>query len=348
MLLKKLLIPILILLLIIIAIAAISIGALGIGPAQILQIILHQIGLSSDVHFTEVQEKVFWVIRLPRVVMAIVIGATLAVSGVGMQGIFRNPLAEPGIVGIGSGASLAAVLFIVTGTFFFGDIQGIAGQYALNIVTFIGALIAMILVYRISKQSGKTNITIMLLAGIAVNVLAGALTGFITIAANEQQLRTITFWTLGSLGGANWTNVMCVLPFCLATIIGIPFLGKQLNALSLGEQDATYFGINTERLKNLVMYLCAFGVGASVAVAGIIIFVGLVVPHVIRMIIGPEHKKLGIASALGGAILLTSADLLSRTVAAPVEIPIGIITSIAGGPFFLYLLLREKKKHTLI
>lgn len=348
MLLKKLLIPILVVLLIIIAIGAISIGALGISPAQIGNIILYKVGLTSTVNFSEIQEKVFWVIRLPRVVMAIIIGATLAISGVGMQGIFRNPLAEPGIVGIGSGASLAAVSFIVLGKYIFGSINGIAGQYGLNIVTFIGALIAMILVYRISKQSGKTNITIMLLAGIAINALAGALTGFITISANEQQLRTITFWSLGSLGGANWTSVMSILPFCLATIIGIPLLGKQLNALSLGEQDASYFGINTERLKNIVMYLCAFGVGASVAVAGIIIFVGLVVPHIIRMVIGPEHKKLGIASAIGGGILLTLADLISRTIAAPIEIPIGIITSIAGGPFFLYLLLREKKKQTLM
>ncbi len=345
---KKLLIPILVVLLIIIAIGAISIGALGISPAQIGNIILYKVGLTSTVNFSEIQEKVFWVIRLPRVVMAIIIGATLAISGVGMQGIFRNPLAEPGIVGIGSGASLAAVSFIVLGKYIFGSINGIAGQYGLNIVTFIGALIAMILVYRISKQSGKTNITIMLLAGIAINALAGALTGFITISANEQQLRTITFWSLGSLGGANWTSVMSILPFCLATIIGIPLLGKQLNALSLGEQDASYFGINTERLKNIVMYLCAFGVGASVAVAGIIIFVGLVVPHIIRMVIGPEHKKLGIASAIGGGILLTLADLISRTIAAPIEIPIGIITSIAGGPFFLYLLLREKKKQTLM
>lgn len=327
------------------AILAAGIGAVQISPLQILGMIFHKIGFDLGIPYDEMQETVFWVIRLPRVLLAVLIGATLAVCGVGMQGLFRNPLADPGLIGIGSGASLAAVITLVLGS---SLLAGLSGQYTLNVMAFLGALASMIAVYRISRQEGKTNVAIMLLAGIAVNAMAGALTGLVTISANEQQLRSITFWSMGSLGGANWSNVLGILPFCALSLIGMPFFAKSLNALSLGESDAGHLGIRTERLKNSVMYLCAIGVGACVAVSGIIVFVGLVVPHILRMTAGPDHKKLIGASALGGAALLTLADLVSRTIAAPVEIPIGIITSVVGGPFFLYLLMKEKKKQTLI
>lgn len=327
------------------AILAAGIGAVQISPLQILGMIFHKIGFDLGIPYDEMQETVFWVIRLPRVLLAVLIGATLAVCGVGMQGLFRNPLADPGLIGIGSGASLAAVITLVLGS---SLLAGLSGQYTLNIMAFLGALASMIAVYRISRQEGKTNVAIMLLAGIAVNAMAGALTGLVTISANEQQLRSITFWSMGSLGGASWSNVLGILPFCALSLIGMPFFAKSLNALSLGESDAGHLGIRTERLKNSVMYLCAIGVGACVAVSGIIVFVGLVVPHILRMTAGPDHKKLIGASALGGAVLLTLADLVSRTIAAPVEIPIGIITSVVGGPFFLYLLMKEKKKQTLI
>lgn len=327
------------------AVLAAGIGAVQISPLQILGMVFHKIGFDLGIPYNEMQETVFWVIRLPRVLLAVIIGATLAVCGVGMQGLFRNPLADPGLIGIGSGASLAAVITLVLGT---SLLAGLSGQYTLNVMAFLGALASMIAVYRISRQDGKTNVAIMLLAGIAVNAMAGALTGMVTISANEQQLRSITFWSMGSLGGASWNNVLGILPFCALSIIGMPFFAKSLNALSLGESDAAHLGIRTERLKNSVMYLCAIGVGACVAVSGIIVFVGLVVPHILRMTAGPDHKRLIGASALGGAALLTLADLVSRTVAAPVEIPIGIITSVVGGPFFLYLLMKEKKKQTLI
>lgn len=335
-------------LLLIACVLALGIGAIAISPQEIINIILHRLSLGSDVGFSVQQENVFWAIRLPRVFLAVLVGATLAVSGVGMQGLFRNPLADPGLIGIGSGASLAAVTTIVLGASLFARLPSIVGMYSLNIATFIGAIAAMLLVYRISRQGGKTNIGIMLLAGIAINSLGGALTGFVTILANEQQLRSLTFWSLGSLGGANWMNILSILPFCLASIVGIPFFARQLNAFALGEGDAAHLGIKTEKLKNSVMLLAALGVGACVSVTGMIGFIGLVVPHIVRMSIGPEHKKLIIASAIGGAILLVIADLISRTIAIPVEVPIGIITSIAGGPFFLFLLMREKKKQVLI
>jgi len=205
-----------------------------------------------------------------------------------------------------------------------------------------------LLIYRFSQQQGKTNVSIMLLAGIAMNALSGATTSCITLLATDQQLRSVTFWMMGSMGGATWINLAGILPFCLACIIGLPFFAKALNAFSLGESDAAYLGIRTERLKTAVMLLCAMGVGASVAVSGIIGFVGLVVPHIVRMVIGPEHRRLLAASAIGGASLLVLADLLSRTIAPPIEVPIGIITAMAGGPFFLYLLFREKKKTVLL
>ncbi|MFA6056631.1 MAG: iron ABC transporter permease [Taibaiella sp.] len=323
---------------------AIGTGTLPISPVEVLSILCHKAGISLNVPYLEQQENVLWIIRLPRVLMAVLIGGTLSVCGAAMQGLFRNPLADPGLIGISSSASTAAVLMIVLGSTLFTGYQSVLGQYSLNIATFLGALLATVLIYRFSQQQGRTNVGIMLLAGVAMNAISGATTSFITLSANDQQLRSVTFWMMGSLGGANWINVAGILPFCLACCFGLPLFAKSLNAFSLGESDAAYLGIRTERLKTIVMLLVAMGVGASVAVSGIIGFVGLVVPHIIRMIIGPEHRRLLIASALGGATLLVLADLLSRTIAPPIEIPIGIITAMAGGPFFLYLLVREKKK----
>lgn len=330
------------------ALWSIASGALYIGPAEVGSILCHKLGIDTGIFFSEQQENVLWIIRLPRLLMALVIGATLAVCGGAMQGLFRNPLADPALIGISSSASTAAVLVIVMGSRLFEGYQSLLGQYTLNTATFGGALLATLLIYRFSQQQGKTNVGVMLLAGVAMNAISGALTSFITLSASDQQLRSVTFWMMGSLGGASWTNLAGIAPFCLACILALPWFAKALNAFTLGESDAAYLGIRTERLKTAVMLLCAMGVGASVSVAGIIGFVGLVVPHIIRMILGPEHRKLLIASALGGATLLILADLLSRTVAAPVEIPIGVITAMAGGPFFLYLLYREKQKTVLL
>lgn len=327
---------------------AIGAGALHISPAGIFSILCHKLGWQTGIPFTEQQENVLWIIRLPRVLMALLVGGTLSVCGGAMQGLYRNPMADPSLIGIsGSGAS-AAVVMIVLGGQLFSGFQSLLGQYSLNLATFGGALLATVLIYRFSRQQGKTNVGIMLLAGVAMNAISGALTGFITFLASDQQLRSVTFWMMGSLGGATWINVAGILPFCAACIIGLPLLAKALNAFSLGESDAAYLGIRTERLKTTVMLLCAMGVGASVAVSGIIGFVGLVVPHIVRMAIGPEHRRLLTASALFGATLLVLADLMSRTIAPPVEIPIGIITALGGGPFFLYLLLKEKKRNILL
>lgn len=327
---------------------AIGAGALSIRPGEIFSILCHKAGWDTGIPFTEQQENVLWIIRLPRVMMSLLIGGTLSICGAAMQGLYRNPMADPSLIGISASGATAAVIMIVLGGKLFSGFQSVLGQYSLNLATFAGALLATVFIYRLSRVQGKTNVGIMLLAGVALNAISGAITGFVTFLANDQQLRSVTFWMMGSMGGSTWINVAGILPFCAASIIGLPLMAKALNAFSLGESDAAYLGIRTERLKTTVMLLCAMGVGASVAVAGIIGFVGLVVPHIVRMAIGPEHRRLLTASALFGATLLTLADMMSRTIAPPVEIPIGIISALCGGPFFLYLLMKEKKRNTLL
>ena len=341
-------ITILIITLIIATIVAMGNGALYISPLQAIKIIGHSVGLNGDIGFTSQQEAVLTAIRLPRVLFGILIGSTLAVCGAAMQGLFRNPLADAGLIGISSGASLAAIAVIVFSLGVFKSIQNVAGLYALSIVTFAGAFITTIIVYRIAQVNGKIVVSTMLLSGIAISALAGAATGITILYANDVQLRSITFWTMGSLGGANWTNVSVLFPFAILPVVVLPVLSKSLNAFVLGENNAAHLGLNVERLKMQVILLTAIGVGSSVAMAGIIGFVGLIVPHIIRMIIGPEHKKLMIASALLGAVMLVIADLICRTAIAPAEIPIGIATTLIGGPFFLYLLLKDKRKNSLL
>lgn len=332
-----------IVLLLISVLMAIGLGAVFISPIQIMAILVNQTGMKTDIQYTTVQESVLMAIRLPRVIMAVLIGSSLSVSGAAMQGLFRNPLADPGLMGISSGASLAAVAAIVLGihsnTFF----SGVLGVYALSVVTFLGALITAVVVYKIAQSGGKTIIATMLLAGIAINSLAGAGTGLFTYAANDVQLRSITFWMLGSLGGATWSNVLGILPFTLLPVLVLPRMAKSLNAFSLGESNAAHLGTNTELVKRTVVVLTALCVGASVAVAGVIGFVGLVVPHIIRLSIGPDNRYLLLLVPVLGALLLVSADLAARTLFISTELPIGIITSLIGAPVFLYIVIKELK-----
>lgn len=341
----KLIYLIMIVLLIISFIISVGIGAVPIKPVQSLAIIADACGFHINIPYEEQQYSVLTSIRLPRVLLAILIGAGLGISGASMQGLFRNPLADPSLIGISSGASLAAVSFIVVGSL---SLTGMAGIYTLSVVTFVGALITAIIVYRLSQVSGRTVISMMLLTGIAINALTSAFTGFFTYSANEAQLRSIVFWSLGSLGGATWNNVVGLIPFILLPVITLPFLSKQLNAFALGENAAAHLGVNTEKIKRLIVILTALCVGASVAVAGVIVFIGLIVPHVMRLIAGPDHRYLLALSALFGAVLLLNADLFSRTVQAPSELPISIITGIIGAPVFLYLLLKERKAQKIV
>ncbi len=328
-------------------------GALYISPTQVISIILHKMGLSGNTSFDEGQYNVFWIIRFPRVVLGLLIGSALAISGAALQGLFRNPLADPGLIGISSGASLSAVLMIVflstlSSTPYFAYVEGVVGYYSLNIVTFIGSCITSLFVFRLSRSNGKTIVTNMLLAGIAINALCGALTGLITYYATDAELRNITFWSLGSLGGASWNTVITLLPFVLIPVVFLPRLSKSLNALSLGEREASYLGISVDRLKIQIVVLSTLAVGAAVAVAGIIVFVGLVVPHVLRMMGGFNQRYILIGSSLAGALLVTGSDLLARVLVAPAELPIGIITALIGTPVFIWILIKHKKESQFV
>ena len=331
---------ILITLLIAVMILSSCIGAVSIRVGQVLDIFAHLLGFNLETEFTTVQNNILLYIRLPRVLLAVLIGAGLSLSGAAMQGLFRNPLADPSLIGLSAGASFSAALVIVLGV----GVSSFFGMYALTTVTFIGSGITAWLVYQLSKKDGQIIVTTMLLGGIAFNALGGAGTGFLTFLSDEAQLRDLTFWTLGSLGGANWTSVSGVSLFILLPIAFSGKLSKGLNALALGEVNASYLGVNIKSLKNWVVVIAALIVGATVSVAGVIGFMGLVVPHVIRLIWGPDHKFLLPGSALLGASLMVVADLICRTVVAPSELPIGIVTAFIGTPLFIMLLLRQKKR----
>lgn len=322
---------------------SVGIGAVSISPLQVLAILLDQVGISTSWSFEAVQQAILLNIRLPRVFLAVLIGAALAISGAAMQGLFRNPLADPGLIGVSSGAALATAVAMVVLSSIASPIIDFLGTALLPLAAFAGGTLATILVYKLSTTHGKTNVATMLLAGIAINAMANAVIGFMIFLANDDQLRDLTFWTLGSLGGAMWSSVWVVLPFLLAAIIFLPRLSRGLNAILLGESEARHLGVKVERLKQLIIVFVGLAVGAAVSVSGIIGFVGLVVPHILRLWIGPDHRFLIPGSAILGGLLLLSSDLLARTIVAPAEMPIGVITAFIGAPFFLWLLLRNKE-----
>lgn len=322
--------------------AATGIGAVSISPGQIAAILGGKIGLSLPWSYEMQQAQVLLSIRLPRVLLGLFVGASLGISGAAMQGLFRNPLADPGLIGISSGAAFAVVATIVAGQGLLAEMGGLLATYGLSLAAFAGAAVTTFIVYRISSVNGRVSVSTMLLAGIAVNALAAAGTGLFTYIADDAQLRTITFWSLGSLGGATWESLAGLLPFVLIPLISIPLTGQTLNALLLGKAEAGHLGMNVDRANVIVITMTTLCVGASVAVAGVIGFAGLVTPHLLRLIIGPDHRMLLPGSALLGGILLITADLAARTIAAPAELPIGIITAAIGAPFFLWLLMNKR------
>lgn len=286
---------------------------------------------------------IFYQVRLPRTIMGMIMGCGLAISGASLQGMFKNPLATPGIIGITAGSALFAAISIVLG----GTIKAFLPEYVhymlLSISAFIGALLVMFLVYNISFKDGKTHVVIMLLAGVAISALAEAITGYLTFISDDEQLRDLTFWRLGSLGAANWNKVII-----LAIVTGIScfFLlknGKALNAMMLGEENAQHLGINIKRHHSSIIWFSSLIVGTSVAFAGTIGFVGLIVPYILRLLIRSDHRIILPLSALYGGVLLLAADIFSRTAIAPVEIPIGVITATLGAPIFIIILIRFKK-----
>ena len=337
----------LVVLLIAVMILSSCIGAVSITASEFISIMSYKTGFSDAVNFKPQQAAVLLNIRLPRVMLGILIGAGLGVSGAAIQGLFRNPLAEPGLIGISSGATLFAVLMIVLDVSFFKLLTGAIGFYALSLAAFVGACITTMLVYRLSMRNGKTVITTLLLSGIAINALAGAFTGLLTYMATDEQLRTITFWSLGSLGGASWETVTGILPFIIIPVAGLPFLAKSLNVIALGDAQALHMGIDVVTVKRIILVLATIAVGASVAVAGMIGFIGLIIPHIIRMTFSADNRLVIPGSAILGASLLTLADLLARTIVTPAELPIGILTALIGTPVFIYIIITERNKNKL-
>ncbi|MEL6202378.1 MAG: iron ABC transporter permease [Pseudomonadota bacterium] len=289
-----------------------------------------------------VERVVILDIRLPRTLLGVMVGASLAVSGAIMQGLFRNPLADPGIVGVSAGAGLGAVTFIVLGTGVLSPVAALFGIYHVPFAAFMGGLTSTFLLYRVSTQNGQTSVATMLLAGIALGAMAGAFTGLLLFWADDQQLRDLTFWGLGSVAGATWAKVWAVGPIILPVIFLATFMARGLNAMTLGEATAHHLGVNVQVFKRVAIVAVAAATGASVAVTGGIGFVGIVVPHLLRLIIGPDHRYLLPACALLGAIMLLFADAIARQIVAPAELPIGIVTASIGAPFFLWILLKRR------
>lgn len=320
-----------------------GVGAVSVHPVEVVNILLAQIGLAALGDISSLHESVVLTIRLPRIILGVLVGGCLGVSGAVLQGLFRNPLAEPALVGVSSGCSLGAVATI----FYSGYLTYIFGEGALVFLTpisaFAGGIIVTFVVYILATRESHTDMTIMLLAGIAINALAGAGIGMFVFASDDQQVREILFWMFGSLGGAMWSTLLPTLPFIIGSTAVILFFGYSINLYLLGEREAKHLGINVQALKWILISLVALGVGATVSLSGIIGFVGLVVPHLLRLSIGPDNRLLLPASALLGGILLLGADVVCRTIVAPTELPIGLVTSLLGSPFFLYLLLRQKR-----
>ncbi|MCC6074195.1 FecCD family ABC transporter permease [Pseudomonas sp. GCM10022188] len=320
---------------------ALALGPVSLSLADSLRALLRLAGLPLAGEGLEQAELIVGQLRLPRALLGLAVGAVLGLAGVAMQGLFRNPLADPGLIGVSSGAALGAALAIV-GASQLGGLPGWLAPWLLSVCAFAGGLAVTALVYRLGRREGQTRVATMLLAGIALSALAGAAIGLFSYLADDATLRSLTFWNLGSLNGASYARLWPLLPVCLGVALWLPRRATALNALLLGESEARHLGFEVERLKRELVLCVALGVGAAVAAAGMIGFVGLVVPHLVRLLTGPDHRRLLPAAALAGATLLLLADLAARLLLAPAELPIGTLTALLGAPFFLYLLRRER------
>ncbi len=322
-------------------IASLCLGAVEMSPMQILAVLAGKLGIATGTAFSDQQSSVLLAIRFPRVLLGIVVGAGLAVAGTVLQSLFRNPLADPGLIGVSTGSAFAVSVGVVLGERFAIGQLSFKTPYFLPFVAFLGGLTATYIVYRIGKSKVGSNVATMLLAGIAVNAFAVAGIGLMSFLATDAQLRNILFWNLGSLAGATWKSLLITVPLISIAIIGLLRLARPLNVILLGESDAAHLGVDVEKIKWKVIFFVALAVGAAVAVTGAIGFVGLIVPHLLRMTTGVDHRHLLINSALLGAAMLVGGDVVSRGVLSPAEIPIGIVTAIVGVPFFIWLLIKK-------
>ncbi|WP_238458103.1 FecCD family ABC transporter permease [Alkalihalobacterium alkalinitrilicum] len=318
---------------------AVMLGPVSISPITVWKIALAKIPYISDFivnDWSQAQEQIIWEIRFPRVLLGAIVGAGLAVVGVAIQALVRNSLADPFILGVSSGASVGATLVIIFGAF------KLFGQYALSTAAFLGALVSVLLVFMLAQVRGRISTVRLLLAGIAVSMILSAVTSYIVISApREEGMRDAMFWMMGSLAGAKWEQLL--IPF-LCLLVGVVVLilsYRPLNLLLMGDATATTLGMNIDVFKKFLILLTALLTGVMVAVSGAIGFIGLMVPHIVRLMVGSDHRRVLIVSSLIGAIFLVWADVAARTVVAPQELPIGIVTAICGGPFFIWLLRRS-------
>lgn len=335
---SKYIFPTLTILLLLVITAAIAFGAVEISLKEMFTSLQHffQGENSSTIH-----EAVFLQIRLPRVLLCAITGAVLAVSGVLMQGLFRNPIVEPGLLGTSAGAAFGASLVFVLSANMDASVKSYIGPFLVPVFAFAGGLLATYAVYSLAKTNKQISVIVLLLVGIAVNAMGLSGTGFMSYIARDPQARSITFWNLGTFSGASWLQVGIVGVVAFNVFIIAIRLSKQLNVLLLGEEEAVYAGVHVERLKRRLLLLTTAMVGVATAFVGVIGFMGLIVPHIMRLLLGSNHQKLLPASMLAGAILLTLADMGARLLLAPAEIPIGIITSLVGAPLFIVLLKRS-------
>lgn len=318
---------------------SLSIGATGFSPGAIPDL-LHYLLFGSDTK--SLSTLILVDIRLPRTLLAAFVGAALAVSGAVMQGLFRNPLADPGIIGVSSGAALAAAIVIVLGETAARPVVDAFGPFALPIAAFLGGLATTFILVGLISKKGYLGTAVLLLAGIAIAAFAGACMGLLAFVSDDQTLRDMTLWQLGSLSGASWVKVTAVLPFAILLVAVLPSIVRGLDGLLLGEAEAFHLGINVEVTKYIAIFMTAAAVGAAVAVSGVIGFLAIVVPHAVRLVVGPGHGFLLPLSALFGAALLMVADTISRVLAAPAELPIGVVMAFIGAPLFLHLILQRR------
>lgn len=328
----------LVLALLVLAVVAAGTGQLRVPPAEVLGSVLHRLGIDAGPLPAHPNgDAALWTIRFPRVAMAVLAGAALATAGAVMQGVFGNPLADPGVVGVSSGAALAACTGIVLGWTFLGPFTSAA-------LAFGGGLVTTMAVYLLARSGGRTEVVTLVLTGVAVNAVCGAGIAFLTFLADTQAREQIVFWQLGSLNGTRWAYVGVVAPFVAVGVAVALVVARRLDLLSLGERAARHVGVDVERLRVVSIVAVALLTAAAVAFCGIIAFVGLVVPHLVRMVVGPGHRVLVPLSALGGAVLLLAADLVARTAVAYADLPIGMLTALVGGPFFFWLIRRTRRQ----
>jgi iron complex transport system permease protein len=322
-------------LLCLIMLASIQWGAVSITNQQMVDAIQHFFQGKTP---SSIYEGVFLQLRLPRVFLCLMSGAILSVSGVFMQGLFRNPLVEPGIIGTSAGAAFGSSIVFVLATYLPIEWKSLIGPLLVPLFAFLGAIIATYLVYVVSKSQQKTNIMSILLVGLAINALGLSGMGFMTYIARDPQARSINFWNLGTFSGANWQQVLIVLIVLTIAILSIFKFIKPLNALLLGEEEALYLGVDVKKFRRQILLINTLMVAIVTSFVGVISFVGLIVPHIVRQFVGSDHKKLLPAAMIVGASVLLLADLVARLLLAPSEIPIGIITSLVGAPIFIFLL----------